>query len=140
MATRLVFATLLCLAALPLRAELLKWHLLQKPAPTFRVRQDIFHGSGERPASPPGTALPAQAENLQQSIAAEIAQSVTYEGFIVKNGKRSAMLNVSGEFFLVSEREEILGKIRILAIGKDTVTIEYDGQPYDIRLKGEDNG
>ena len=50
--------------------------------------------------------------------------------------KKSALLNVSGEFFVVGEQETILDKIKILKISKDVVTVEYENQSYDIRIKG----
>jgi hypothetical protein len=49
-------------------------------------------------------------------------------------------LNVSGEYFMVGEQEQILEKIRVLKISKDVVTIEYENQSYEIRIKGDDNG
>ncbi len=123
------------------RAELLKLSLLQKPAPHFTLRIDIFHDAASaNPVQKATTTAPAQAETLQRSIAEEIAQSVTYEGFILKNAKRLALLNVSGEFFAVSEGDAILDKFKVLKIAKDKVTIEYDGQPYEILIKGEQNG
>ena len=140
---RILALALPLLLALPAHAELIKWSLLQKPARGFSLTRDIFQGgmetAGDRSPAV-STASAAQAENLQKSIAEEIAQSITYEGFIVKNGKRSALLNVSGEFFSVGEQDVILDKIRILKISKDAVTIEYDRQPYDIRIKGDENG
>jgi len=134
---RIVTGLLLLACVAPLRAELLKLGLLKKPAPRFTLRLDIFQGrrgdGGARAAGPAGASQP---EALQKTIAEEIAQSVFYEGFIVKNSKKSALLNVSGEFFAVSEGDMILDKIKVLKISKDTVTIEYDGQPYEIRIKG----
>jgi hypothetical protein len=130
---------LLALSA-PLRAELLKLSLLAKPAPKFTLKLDIFQGRdpADRENGPPAAAMgPAQAENLQRTIAEEIQQSITYEGFIVKNGRKLALLNVSGEFFTVGEGEVVLEKIKILKISNDAVIIEYDGQHYDIRIKGE---
>jgi hypothetical protein len=126
----------------PLRAELLKLSLLDKPAPRFTLKLNIFRGGladgdGGRGPANPAAMTPAQTETLQKSIAEEIASSVSYEGFIVKNSKKSALLNVSGESFLVSEQDKILDKIKILKISKDVVTIEYDNQSYDIRIKGD---
>jgi hypothetical protein len=136
---------LIGLLGLPLRAELLKLSLLEKTAPRFTCKLDIFNGAaaqagsnGSRENSLPANA--AQAEAVQKTIAEEISQSISYEGFIVKNAKNSALLNVSGEFFIVSEQDVILDKIKILKITRDVVTIEYDHQPYDIRIKGEQNG
>jgi len=130
---------LVSLLVLPIHAELLKWNWLQKPAARFSVKQDLF-GSGSAAPRIVEPVPAAQAEALQNSIAEEIYQSISYEGFIVKNSKRSALLNVSGEFFVVSEQDMILDKIKILKINKDIVTIEYDSLPYDIRIKGEQNG
>jgi hypothetical protein len=133
---------LFLLPLLPARAELLRLSLLRKPAPAFSLRRDIFNGEApsgndaRRGNQPP----PAQAAAVQKSIAEEIFQSISYEGYVIKNGKKSALLNVSGEFFMVSEGEQILQKIRILEIRRDMVTIEYENQPYDIKIKGDENG
>jgi hypothetical protein len=139
---RVLALALLCLLTLPLRAELLKLSLLEKPSPLFALKLDIFRGgAGVNSAQADPAQKPTlQAEALQRSIAEEIAQSVSYEGFIVKDTRESALLNVSGEFFIVSEQDTILDKIKILKISKDAVTIEYDNQPYVIRIKGDGNG
>ena len=142
MANRIAALLLLCLLGLPARAELLKMSLLGKAAGPFKMKLDIFNGNSQVPvdqASRKQTPA-AQAETLQKSIAEEIAQSISYEGFIVRNGQKSALLNVSGEFFVVGEQEMILDKIKILKITKDVVTVEYEKQPYDIRIKGDQNG
>ena len=126
-------------AALPARAGLLKLELLQRPAPRFTLKLDIFHSNADAGAGAASSraAEPAQAEALQRTIAEEIAQSVSYEGFIMKKDRPLALLNVSGEFFTVGEGESVLEKIRILKITREMVTIEYDGQPYEIRSKGD---
>jgi hypothetical protein len=136
---------LIWMLGMPVRAELLKLSLLQKPAARFTLKLDIFNGirpsAGDNRAQTTQGQMPAaQAEALQKTIAEEISQSINYEGFIIKNSKKSALLNVSGEFFVVSEQDLILDKIKILKISKDAVTIEYDNQPYDIRIKGDQNG
>ncbi|HUU05816.1 MAG TPA: hypothetical protein VMZ49_08075 [Patescibacteria group bacterium] len=142
MANRILTLLLIWMLCLPVRAELLKLGLLQKPAPRFTLKLDVFNGNRDAGDDNRGQELvpAARAEALQKTIAEEISQSISYEGFIVKNAKRSALLNVSGEFFLVSEQEQILDKIRILKISKEAVTIEYDNQLYDIRIKGDQNG
>jgi hypothetical protein len=128
-------------ASKPAPAGLLKLDLLRKPARRFTLKMDIFRGGADdgaaRPTAGATEPAPAQAEVLQRSIAEEIAQSVSYEGFILMNDKPLALLNVSGEFFTVGEQESILDKIRLLKITREMVTIEYDGQPYEIRIKGD---
>jgi hypothetical protein len=139
-------------AALPLfflitiaaRAELLKLSLLEKPAPVFTLKQDIFNGAmSADDESRPGNrheSQPAQVTASQKTIAEEIFESINYEGYVIKNAKKSALLNVSGEFFMVGEQDQILDKIKILKISKNVVTIEYENQPYDIKIKGDENG
>lgn len=144
MANKIAAALLLFyLFHIPARAELLKLSRLEKPMPVFTLNLDIFNGAmsavadsrTEDQAEPP-----AQAAQAQKTIAEEIFQSIIYEGFITKNSKKSALLNVSGEYFMVGEQEQILEKIRVLKISKDVVTIEYENQSYEIRIKGDDNG
>jgi len=140
LANRICILALLLALGAPLRAELLKLSLLAKPARVFTLKLDIFQGRGaaDQESGRPGAATaPAQEEKLQKSITEEIQQSVSYEGFIVKDARKSALLNVSGEFFVAGEGEVLLEKIKILKISKDVVTIEYDNQPYDIRIKGD---
>ncbi len=135
---------LLLLVLMPARAELLHLGLLKKTAPVFTVRRDIFNeGMAAAGDSRPGQTQelrPAQAAALQKTIAEEISQSISYEGFIIKNDRNSALLNVSGEFYMVGEGDQVMDKIRILKISRSLVTIEYEGLPYDIRLKGDENG
>jgi hypothetical protein len=139
--TALLFFLLLAGAA---PAELLKLSLLEKPAPAFTLKLDIFNGAlssgGDSRPGNQQVLQPAQVAAAQKTIAEEIFQSINYEGYVIKNAKKSALLNVSGEFFMVGEQEQVLEKIKVLKISKDMVTIEYEGQPYDIKIKGDENG
>jgi hypothetical protein len=139
--TALLFFLLLAAVA---PAELLKLSLLEKPAPAFTLKLDIFNGAlssgGDSRPGNQQVLQPAQVAAAQKTIAEEIFQSINYEGYVIKNAKKSALLNVSGEFFMVGEQEQILEKIKVLKISKDMVTIEYEGQPYDIKIKGDENG
>jgi hypothetical protein len=132
----------LLLLSVPARGELLRLSLLKRKMPAFTVTRDIFNnGQSAAAPQPGGPAAPAvQAAAAQKTIAEEIFQSVSYEGFVVKDGKNSALLNVSGEFFMVSEGDQVLEKIKVLKISRNAVTIEYDGTSYEIRLKGDENG
>jgi len=133
----------MALAALPARAELLHLSLLKKSAPPFALKRDIFNGdlsAGVARAAKTPEAQQAQAAAVQKSIAEEIFQSVIYEGFVVKNARKSALLNVSGEFYMVGEGDRILDKITVLTITRSVVTIEYENVSYEIRIKGDENG
>jgi hypothetical protein len=134
---------LFLLVFMPARAELLHLGMLKKHVPAFTMKRDIFNGE----LSSAGNSRPAknelqqvQAAAVQKTIAEEIFQSISYEGFVIKNATKSALLNVSGEYYMVSEGEQILGKIKVLKISKSVVTIEYENLPYDIIIKGDANG
>jgi hypothetical protein len=135
---------LFLLLIIPVRAELLKLSLLEKPAPAFTLKLDIFNGamssSGDSRPGNQQEIQPTKVAAGQKTIAEEIFQSISYEGYVIKNAKKSALLNVSGEFFMVSEQDQILEKIKVLKISKNVVTIEYENQPYDIKIKGDENG
>jgi hypothetical protein len=138
LANKLVLALLLALvSARPAREELLRLSLLDKPAGKFTVRMDIFNGAPDAGAAAAVRPTPAQAAEAQRSIAEEIFQSVIYEGFVVKDARELALLNVSGEYHMVGPGDDILGKIKILSVSRAVVVIEYEGQAYDIRIKGE---
>lgn len=145
LANKIAAAVLLfLLITIPVRAELLKLSLLEKPAPAFTMKLDIFNGNMSAGGdSRPGNQQelqPAQAAAAQKTIAEEIFQSISYEGYVIKNAKKSALLSISGEFFMVSEQDQILDKIKVIKIDKNVVTIEYENQPYDIKIKGDENG
>ena len=135
---------LLLVLSIPVQAELLHVSLLNKPEASFTFNLDIFNGSmSSSVESQPGNQQklqPAQVAAAQKTIAEEIFQSISYEGYVIKNSKKSALLNVSGKFFMVSEQDQILEKIKVINISKDVVTIEYENQPYDIKIKGDENG
>lgn len=144
MANKIAAALFFLLLAIPARAELLKLSLLEKPAPAFTLKLDIFNGampsSGESQPGNQQALPPAQVAAAQKTIAEEIYQSISYEGYVIKNAKKSALLSISGEFFMVSEQDQILDKIKVIKIDKNVVTIEYENQPYDIKIKGDENG
>lgn len=144
MANKIAALLLFLLFTMPVRAELLKLSWLEKPASPFTVKLDIFNGgtfTNDGSLAGNQQALqPAQAAAAQKTIAEEIYQSISYEGYIVKDSKKSALLSVSGEFSIVGEQDQILDKIKVLKITKDVVTIEYENQPYDIKIKGDQNG
>jgi hypothetical protein len=144
LANRIIKALLLLLLwPAPARGELLKLSLLKKTVPHFSLKRDIFNGATAQVDSRPGQPSAqnaVQAEAARRTIAEEIYQSISYEGYVSKSGRSSALLNISGEFFMVNEGDLLLQKIKILKISKELVTIEYENLPYDIKLKGDANG
>jgi len=78
-------------------------------------------------------------EEKQENLEEEIRQSIAYNGFIQRLGKNAAMLNISGEYVIATEGETVMEKIKILKIEPTRVTIEYQGQTFEINFQGEDD-
>ena len=134
-------AAIILILGIPLvqHGELIRTSLLLKPHAPFLVARDLFaaRSSGMAGGETPRARLE---QEKQKTIQEEISQSIAYEGYLIKNGRKTALLSVSGDFFYVGEGDTILDKIRIIGITQETVVIEYENQKFEIRLKGEENG
>ena len=136
-------AAIILILGVPLlqHGELIRKSSLLKPHVPFTIVKDIF---AVQPAGMPGGETPRarteQAKEKQKTIQEEISQSILYEGYLIKNGKKTALLSVSGDFFYVGEGDSILDKIKVIGISQETVIIEYENQKFVIKLKGEENG
>jgi len=138
LANRVRLALLLLLLGTGLSAELIKFSSLNPPRPAPKVKRNIFSLVSSLPLAMPPRALKEAPPPPppERNVAEEIRQSVIFEGYVVKDGKRSAMISSSGEFFIVGIGDTVLEKIKILAISPTQCTVEFEGQPYEIYLKG----
>ncbi len=137
MASNPGLSALLLLLATSLPAELIHFSELDKKPPRPQVRRNIFSLVSALPVTPPvAVPEPELPPPPERNIAEEIRQSVIFEGYLIKNGESSAMLTASGEFFIARVGETVLEKIKILAITPTRCTVEYEGAPYEISLKG----
>ncbi len=136
-------AAIILILGFPLlhRGELIRKSLLLKPPVPFAFAKDLFAPQAAGMAGGETTRTKTeQQKEKQKTIQEEISQSVLYEGYLIKNGKKTALLSVSGDFFYVSEGDSILDKIKIVGISQETVVIEYENQKFEIKLKGDGNG
>jgi hypothetical protein len=121
--------------------ELIRKSSLLRPRIPFSIARDLF---AARPAGMAGGETPKaateQVKEKQKTIQEEISQSILYEGYLIKNGKKTALLSVSGDFFYVGEGDSILDKIKVIGVSREAVIIEYENQKFEIKLKGEENG
>jgi hypothetical protein len=149
------FLPLIMLLALPLAGAepLIRTADLKAPTARFTLTRDIFMGIGlgpqpaatpalppPRPGSGPVPQLPQPGGQDEMSVSEEIYRSIGYMGHISRYNRSVAMLNISGDFQLAGEGEMVLERFKVTAIRPDSVTIEYEGQKYEIRLAGDNNG
>ena len=67
----------------------------------------------------------------------EVRTSVSYDGYVIKQQRRHALLNVNGEFFVAGEGEEVAEILKVIKIEKDKVHLEVEGKVIEIPLKGD---
>ena len=123
--------------------ELIKTSELNKPSAPFRLKRNPFSMSafsGLASSSPAATSARQEEEEEKEDIEQQLRQSVAYNGFIQRQGKNAAILNISGEYVIATEGETVMEKIKVLKIEPLQVTIEYEGQTFTIQSQGEDDG
>ncbi len=138
-----------------LQAEIINVSRLEKmdkEKKEFSIERDIFSPfkkkypkPGEKrtvlPPPPPPREEKVQetkAEPSASDVADETRRTVAYEGYVIRNTKRLALLTVSGEFFVVGKEDIILDKIKVINVEKKHVTVEVASNPIEIKLKGDD--
>lgn len=129
--------------SLPTSAELIRRSLLLQKRSPFSIRRDIFMAlplTASATASDNTQDQPGSGQSQQATVQEEISQSISYEGFLVKENRKTALLSIGGDVYVVGEGETILERIKVLSISREMITIEYEGQPYQIKLKGDENG
>ena len=79
-------------------------------------------------------------EEKKQELRTEIKDSIVYEGMLRKGNKILALLNLNGDFFIVSRDDKVLNKIKILDINGKKITVLADSVKIEILKKGETDG
>jgi len=70
-------------------------------------------------------------------IESELKSSIRYEGSLKRNGRILALINASGEFYIVQKGDVVLKKIKIIDIVKNKIIVSIDSEKVDILKKGE---
>ncbi len=131
-----------------LESEILKISALPKTYPPLTMKRDIFSPESLNPTNPtrpsedlnPG--LPPREPGPEKPIPEVskediIRQEVSYEGYIIRNSKSFAMLNINGEPQIVGIGDIIKENAKIVKIEKNSITVEVDSKVFEIQLKGE---
>jgi hypothetical protein len=132
---------------LHLQAEIIKVSKLKGKNKAFSIKRDIFSpfkgNVGRKPVMrveppPPPKIEEKKPKEVKPDVAEEISGSVAFEGYVMRNARKLALLTVNGEFFVVGKDDLILDKIKIINVDKEQVTVEVDSTVIEIKLKGDD--
>ncbi|MCP5045568.1 MAG: hypothetical protein GY940_00235 [bacterium] len=144
-----LFALLL---TLPVKGEeILNLSKLEKKAPEYTIKRDIFSPDPMRPIRNRGPVQPLVEEpppvekipektvaQEQKDMEDEVRRSLSFEGYVIKESRNYALVSASGEFFAVAVDDIVLDRIRILKITNEAITVEIDSNRLEIQLKGDD--
>lgn len=145
----LVLIVFILNSAAVLQAEIIKVSLLKSEKKEFTIERDIFSPIKMKPDINPRNIEPVIKEPVEQiqeeseeeaaeNMAAEIKQSISFEGYVIKRNRNHALLSINGEFYIAAEDEVVLEKIKIVKIEKMELTVEVDAKTFKINLKGDE--
>jgi hypothetical protein len=123
-------------------AEVIKVSKMNRETSKFSIKRDIF---SPIPMAPQQNRVPVVRQPLTKpdkkkvvpDLENEVRRSVFYEGYISKGEKSHALLNVSGEYFVVAEGDTVLQRIEVIKIEKKAIIIEVESRSIEITRKGE---
>lgn len=134
-----------------LHSEIIKVSLLKKEKGEFQIKRDIFSPQQMRPNVQPGEIEPIpeepeepapdeeQQDDAPGDIEAEVQQSISFEGYVIKHTRNHALLSINGEFFIAAKDDIVLEKIKIIKIDKEELTVEVETKIVKIKLKGDED-
>jgi hypothetical protein len=133
-----------------LQSEIIRVSLLKPANREFTIGRDIFSplklnpDVSSREIEPVIEKIeePVEEEGRNESavekMEAEMQQSISFEGYVIKSKRNHALLSINGEFFIAAEDDVVLEKIKIVKIEKTELTVEVDAKTFKINLKGDD--
>ena len=138
-----MFLLLFCSFFLP--AEIIRFSKLEKKPLPFSLKKDIFFPikfiSAEERATLQNRVSRDQTKQVaeKEDSKMEIQRSVSFEGYVEKNGRIHALISLNGEYFIVGQGDVLMETIKIVKIEKKRIFLEVESQPVEIRLKGDND-
>lgn len=147
-----ILGTFTCAAAAtPIHAEIIKTSKLEQAEKTkvkkeFTLHRDIFspfkrviEQNQPTPTRRPPEEIkkPPEEENKvkERDVAGEVKRRITYEGYVMWDGRKLALLMVDAEFFAVGVDDFVKETIRIVNIERKFVTVEVEANLIEINIK-----
>jgi hypothetical protein len=141
-------------AVTPIRAEIIKTSQLEqsekeKEKKEFNIVRDIFspfkREFNQRPVAPPPQPRPEEIQKppeeesrvKERDVAGEIRRRVSYEGYVMRDDQKFALLTVDSEFFVVGIDDVVKETIRVVNVDKQFVTLEVEANLVEIKIKGD---
>lgn len=143
-------------ATTPIRAEIIKTSRLEqtekeKEKKEFNIVRDIFSPfkrefnlkPAAQPPQPPPEEIEKSREEEKESrvkerdVAGEVRRRVSYEGYVMRDARKLALLTVDSEFFVVGVDDIVKETIKVVNVDKQFVTLEVEANLVEIKIKGD---
>lgn len=69
----------------------------------------------------------------------EIFDQIIYEGFVLRQNIKIALLSMNGDFATCKSGDTVLEKIEIIGISSKELSIKIENKKYQIKLKGDED-
>lgn len=125
--------------------NILLFNKINEDQKTFKIKRDIFNMAKSSKRKEQLKVKEIEKKKIEldvkkSELRSDMTDSIQYEGSLKKGDKVLALINVNGEFFIVSKYDEVLKKIKILNITKKKLTVSVKSVKVDILKKGETDG
>ncbi|MGE5340401.1 MAG: hypothetical protein ACM3SY_02860 [Candidatus Omnitrophota bacterium] len=129
--------------------EIIRVSRLDTKPETVTVKRDIFSPEELLPQSKTSVPFPVKpstlrdgqteenAKPVEESIEDQVRRSIVFEGYVIRNSKSHALVNINSEFIIVGVDDVVMGKVKIKKINRKSLTVEADAKTFEIKLKGE---
>jgi hypothetical protein len=138
------FSVFLIINISSLNSEIINKTKLSKKTKPFKISRDLFNPKKNtqsfinKKKLEKIEAVKINREKLKIKHQ-ELFDNIIFEGFVIKKTRKTALLNINGEYITCKVGDTILEKIRIKDITKDKIEIIIDNKKYEIKIKGDEN-
>ncbi len=132
--------------------EIIKVSQLTKETREFNVSRDIFSPVAHKPSyaaerfngktspPPPPPKIEEVKKEQQEALEDEFQRSVQFEGYIIKETRSHALLNINGEYYVAAAGDMLMNnRIQVVKVDRKLVVIKAETKEFEIRLKGDED-
>ena len=133
-------------------AEIIKVSKLSKEKSEFSVSRDIFSPAafkptyaaerfnGRTPPPPPPPKVEEVKKEAREAMEDELRRSVQFEGYIIKETKSHALVNINGEYYVAAVGDMLMNnQIQVVKVEKKIIVLKAEAKEFEIRLKGDED-
>lgn len=132
--------------------EIIKLSKLAQEKREFNVNRDIFSPidnrpsyaaerfNGKTPPPPPPPKVEEVKKEEQEALEDQFRRSVQFEGYIIKETRSHALLNINGEYYVAAAGDMLMNnQIQVVKVDRKLVVIKAEAKEFEIRLKGDED-